>query len=112
VLCIVVAKPELTEHSGPLCRHDRSALRKHVWAFVCRGALCGAYYDVGAVVKQGDILANLDPTDQQNQLRAAQGDLAKVQAQLINARPTPAASKNCSTVASAPRRNSTPPRPT
>ena len=37
------------------------------------------------VVKEGDILANLDPTDQQNQLRAAQGDLAKVQAQLINA---------------------------
>jgi multidrug efflux pump subunit AcrA (membrane-fusion protein) len=31
------------------------------------------------------LLATLDPTDQQNQLRAAQGDLAKVQAQLINA---------------------------
>ena len=37
------------------------------------------------VVSKGDILANLDPTDQQNQLRSAQGDLAKVQAQLINA---------------------------
>ena len=30
-------------------------------------------------------LAVLDPTDQQNQLRAAQGDLARVQAQFINA---------------------------
>ena len=31
------------------------------------------------------LLAVLDPTDQQNQLRAAQGDLARVQAQFINA---------------------------
>jgi RND family efflux transporter MFP subunit len=36
-------------------------------------------------VKPGDTLATLDPTDQQNQLRAAEGDLAKVQAQWINA---------------------------
>ncbi len=36
-------------------------------------------------MKPGDTLATLDPTDQQNQLRAAEGDLAKVQAQWINA---------------------------
>jgi membrane fusion protein, multidrug efflux system len=76
------------------------------------GRIVRRYYDVGAVVKQGDILANLDPTDQQNQLRAAQGDLAKVQAQLINARPTPDASKSCSTVAWAPKPSSTPHKPT
>lgn len=40
---------------------------------------------MGAQVKPGDTLATLDPTDQQNQLRAAEGDLAKVQAQWINA---------------------------
>lgn len=41
--------------------------------------------DVGAEVQKGTLLATLDPSDQQNQLRSAQGDLAKVQAQLINA---------------------------
>ena len=36
-------------------------------------------------MQKGTLLATLDPSDQQNQLRSAQGDLAKVQAQLINA---------------------------
>src|SRR5690606_22740925 len=43
------------------------------------------WVDVGTQVKPGDTLATLDPTDQQNQLRAAEGDLARVQAQWINA---------------------------
>ena len=49
------------------------------------GRIARRAVDVGAEVEQGALLAVLDPTDQQNQLRAAQGDLAKVQAQFINA---------------------------
>ena len=49
------------------------------------GRIARRWVDVGATVKAGDTLATLDPTDQQNQLRAAEGDLAKVQAQWINA---------------------------
>jgi RND family efflux transporter MFP subunit len=49
------------------------------------GRIASRHVDVGAEVEKGALLATLDPTDQQNQLRAAQGDLAKIQAQLINA---------------------------
>lgn len=49
------------------------------------GRIASRNVDVGAEVEKGALLATLDPTDQQNQLRAAQGDLAKIQAQLINA---------------------------
>ncbi|WP_369989104.1 efflux RND transporter periplasmic adaptor subunit [Pseudomonas xanthosomatis] len=53
--------------------------------FRVSGRIARRWLDVGAQVKPGDTLATLDPTDQQNQLRAAEGDLAKVQAQWINA---------------------------
>ena len=49
------------------------------------GRIASRNVDVGAEVKKGDLLATLDPTDQQNQLRAAEGDLARIQAQYINA---------------------------
>lgn len=49
------------------------------------GRIASRAVDVGSEVEKGALLATLDPTDQQNQLRAAQGDLAKIQAQLINA---------------------------
>ncbi len=49
------------------------------------GRIARRWVDVGATVKPGDVLASLDPTDQRNQLRAAEGDLARVQAQWINA---------------------------
>lgn len=49
------------------------------------GRIARRWIDVGATVKPGDVLASLDPTDQRNQLRAAEGDLARVQAQWINA---------------------------
>ncbi|EUB84461.1 MULTISPECIES: efflux RND transporter periplasmic adaptor subunit [unclassified Pseudomonas] len=49
------------------------------------GRIASRNVDVGAEVDKGTLLATLDPSDQQNQLRSAQGDLAKVQAQLINA---------------------------
>ncbi|PCR94204.1 efflux RND transporter periplasmic adaptor subunit [Pseudomonas sp. FW215-R2] len=49
------------------------------------GRIASRNVDVGAEVQKGTLLATLDPSDQQNQLRSAQGDLAKVEAQLINA---------------------------
>ncbi|MBC3209756.1 efflux RND transporter periplasmic adaptor subunit [Pseudomonas sp. SWRI111] len=49
------------------------------------GRIASRNVDVGAEVQKGTLLATLDPSDQQNQLRSAQGDLARVQAQLINA---------------------------
>ncbi|WP_166358356.1 efflux RND transporter periplasmic adaptor subunit [Pseudomonas akapageensis] len=56
-----------------------------VLGFRVSGRIAQRYVDVGSEVEKGTLLASLDPIDQQNQLRAAQGDLAKVQAQLINA---------------------------
>ena len=53
--------------------------------FRVSGRIARRYVDVGSEVAQGALLASLDPTDQQNQLRAAEGDLARVQAQWINA---------------------------
>ncbi|TVT81147.1 efflux RND transporter periplasmic adaptor subunit [Pseudomonas sp. H3(2019)] len=50
------------------------------------GRIASRNVDVGSEVRKGALLATLDPTDQQNQLRAAQGDQAKVEAQLINAK--------------------------
>ena len=55
------------------------------FGFRVSGRIARRWVDVGAEVKPGDTLATLDPTDQQNQLRAAEGDLARVQAQWINA---------------------------
>ena len=53
--------------------------------FRIAGRIASRNVDVGAEVEKGALLATLDRSDQQNQLRAAQGDLAQVQAQLINA---------------------------
>jgi len=49
------------------------------------GRIASRNVDVGAEVDKGALLATLDPTDQQNQLRSAQGDLARIEAQYINA---------------------------
>lgn len=49
------------------------------------GRIASRNVDVGTEVEKGTLLATLDPSDQQNQLRSAQGDLAKIEAQLINA---------------------------
>lgn len=49
------------------------------------GRIAQRLLDVGDEVKQDQLLATLDPTDQQNQLRSSQGDLARVEAQWINA---------------------------
>lgn len=81
----VVAQPELAQNLGRFAG-TIEARYESTLGFRVPGRIVRRYFDVGAEVKQGDVLANLDPTDQQNNLRAARGDLAKVQAQLINAK--------------------------
>lgn len=53
--------------------------------FRVSGRIASRNVDVGSEVEKGALLATLDPTDQQNQLRARQGDLARIEAQWINA---------------------------
>ena len=81
----IVVQPQLADQLGRFAGNIEARYESTL-GFRVPGRIVRRYYDVGAVVSKGDILANLDPTDQQNQLRSAQGDLAKVQAQLINAR--------------------------
>lgn len=52
--------------------------------FRVAGRIAQRSVDVGSEVKKGDLLATLDPTDQQNNVRARQGELARIQAQWIN----------------------------
>lgn len=49
------------------------------------GRVARRLVDAGAEVKAGEPLAILDPTDQQNALRASEGDQARSEAQWINA---------------------------
>jgi RND family efflux transporter MFP subunit len=80
----VVVKPDLTQHLGRFAGNIEARYESTL-GFRVPGRIVRRYYDVGALVKEGDILASLDPTDQQNNVRAAQGDLDKSRAQLINA---------------------------
>ncbi len=56
-----------------------------VLGFRVGGRIARRSVDVGSEVSKGTLLAALDPTDQQNELRARQGDLARLEAQWINA---------------------------
>ncbi|MFJ7885672.1 efflux RND transporter periplasmic adaptor subunit [Pseudomonas sp. NPDC096917] len=80
----VVATPELAQNLGRFAGNIEARYESTL-GFRVPGRIVRRLYDVGALVKEGDILASLDPTDQQNNVRAAQGDLAKAKAQLINA---------------------------
>ncbi len=53
--------------------------------FRVAGRIARRVVDVGSEVAKGALLATLDPTDQQNNVRARQGDLARIEAQWINA---------------------------
>jgi len=53
--------------------------------FRVSGRIAQRNVDVGAEVEKGALLARLDPTDLQNTLRSSQGDLARIEAQWINA---------------------------
>lgn len=83
VLSIQVA-PQSEESLGRFAGTVQARYETNL-GFRVPGRIANRAVDVGAEVGPGDLLATLDPTDQQNQLRAAQGDLAKVEAQWINA---------------------------
>jgi RND family efflux transporter MFP subunit len=71
---------ELGRFAGSIQARYESVLGFRVGGRIARRLL-----DVGDTVKAGQPLAMLDPTDQQNALRASQGDLARAEAQWINA---------------------------
>ncbi|MCQ9470540.1 efflux RND transporter periplasmic adaptor subunit [Pseudomonas alliivorans] len=80
----VEAKPESTEDFGRFAGNIEARYQS-VLGFRVPGRIASRHVDVGSEVKKGDLLATLDPTDQQNNVRGRQGDLANVQAQWINA---------------------------
>ena len=77
-------KPESEESLGRFAGSIQARYETHL-GFRVPGRIANRNVDVGAEVEQGALLATLDPTDQQNQLRTAQGDLARIEAQWINA---------------------------
>ena len=77
-------KPESEESLGRFAGSIQARYETHL-GFRVPGRIANRNVDVGAEVEKGALLATLDPTDQQNQLRAAQGDLARIEAQWINA---------------------------
>ncbi len=80
----IEVKPQAQENLGRFAGNI-AARYESTLGFRVSGRIAQRSVDVGAQVKKGDMLAVLDPTDQQNQVRSTQGDLARVEAQLINA---------------------------
>jgi RND family efflux transporter MFP subunit len=80
----IEVKPQAQESLGRFAGNI-AARYESTLGFRVSGRIAQRSVDVGAQVKKGDMLAVLDPTDQQNQVRSTQGDLARVEAQLINA---------------------------
>ncbi|MEB3901082.1 efflux RND transporter periplasmic adaptor subunit [Pseudomonas juntendi] len=80
----VVVEPQVQSQLGRFAGSIQARFESTL-GFRVSGRIARRWVDVGAQVQPGDTLATLDPTDQQNQLRAAEGDLARVQAQWINA---------------------------
>ncbi|MDH0749448.1 efflux RND transporter periplasmic adaptor subunit [Pseudomonas sp. GD03842] len=77
-------KPQAEENLGRFAGNI-AARYESTLGFRVSGRIASRSVDVGAEVEKGQLLATLDPTDLQNQLRASQGDLARVEAQYINA---------------------------
>ncbi|WP_024657200.1 efflux RND transporter periplasmic adaptor subunit [Pseudomonas syringae USA007] len=80
----VEAQPESMQDFGRFAGNIQARYQS-VLGFRVAGRIARRNVDVGSEVKKGDLLATLDPTDQQNNVRGRQGDLANVQAQWINA---------------------------
>lgn len=55
--------------------------------FLVGGRLISRAVDIGAIVKKGDVLAQLDPTDYENKLTAAQSQVTAAQSELAQAGP-------------------------
>lgn len=80
----VEAQPDSTQDFGRFAGNIEARYQS-VLGFRVPGRIARRNVDVGSEVKKGDLLATLDPTDQQNNVRGRQGDLARAQAQWINA---------------------------
>jgi RND family efflux transporter MFP subunit len=57
-----------------------------VQGFRTAGRIASRAVDVGTAVSAGELLATLDPTDQQNALQASEGEMASAQARWLDAR--------------------------
>lgn len=77
-------KAQATENLGRFAGNI-AARYESTLGFRVSGRIAARSVDVGSEVEKGQLLATLDPTDLQNQLRSSQGDLARVEAQYINA---------------------------
>ncbi|WP_460046477.1 efflux RND transporter periplasmic adaptor subunit [Pseudomonas sp. S2_H01] len=77
-------KAQATENLGRFAGNI-AARYESTLGFRVSGRIASRSVDVGSEVEKGQLLATLDPTDLQNQLRSSQGDLARVEAQYINA---------------------------
>ena len=77
-------KPQATENLGRFAGNI-AARYESTLGFRVSGRIASRSVDVGSEVEKGQLLATLDPTDLKNQLRSSQGDLARVEAQYINA---------------------------
>src|SRR5215469_8072704 len=55
--------------------------------FLVGGRLISRAVDIGSIVKKGDVLAQLDPTDYENKLTAAQSQVTAAQSELAQAGP-------------------------
>ncbi|KPC24740.1 RND family efflux transporter MFP subunit [Pseudomonas syringae pv. cilantro] len=80
----VEAQPESMQDFGRFAGNIQARYQS-VLGFRVAGRIARRNVDVGSEVKKGDLLATLDPTDQQNNVRGRQGDLANVEARWINA---------------------------
>ncbi len=80
----VEAQPDSIQDFGRFAGNIEARYQS-VLGFRVPGRIARRNVDVGSEVKKGDLLATLDPTDQQNNVRGRQGDLARAQAQWINA---------------------------
>lgn len=83
----VEVQPESVENLGRFAGNIQARYESTL-GFRVSGRIAARSVDVGSEVEKGQLLATLDPTDQQNNLRASQGDLARIEAQWINTQAT------------------------
>lgn len=83
---VLVTHPTATDHSASAFAGEVRAREESPLSFRVGGKLVERRVDVGAHVRQGQVLAVLDPGDLQAQARAAQAQLAAAEAELGRAR--------------------------
>lgn len=79
VIVKTLKNDDLSCFAGSIQTRYESAL-----GFRTSGRIAPCLFDIGDFVGRGALLATLNSTDQQNQLRTGQGDLASAKIQLID----------------------------